>query len=66
VRLSLNFLSSVGKELGMSGAHTVALFERIRARYLIGRLHDLVEHINSVHPLAEEAARVLNKYLDDH
>jgi hypothetical protein len=33
-------LNSVGKELGMSGAHTVALFERIRDRFLIGRLHN--------------------------
>jgi hypothetical protein len=33
-------VNSLGEELGMSGAHTVALFERIRDRYLIGRLHN--------------------------
>jgi hypothetical protein len=33
-------VNSIGEELGMSGASTVALFERIRDRYLIGHLHN--------------------------
>jgi len=32
--------NDVGDELGMSGPDKVALFERIRDRYLIGRLHN--------------------------
>ena len=33
-------VNSIGEELGMSGASTVALFETIRDRYLIGQPHN--------------------------
>ncbi len=64
VGLSGHSPNSIGDELVMSGPHAVALFKRLRDRYLVGRLHNpkpiIPFYIAQLDDLSDEGLRLID------